>query len=124
MGRFVPKPVKEHLDALFLQVLGYLKFVKYNQLSTDAKSGLRSVPFTVLRKTLGMEESQPEEPGPLRDYLLHESLHALWWAGGIGDQPHITLAEWETCRAAYLAYEHEFLPKLVEIDNFRMEGRK
>ncbi len=75
-------------------VIEYLRWQKFES--------LRQVPgsqFNLMAPGTLFPKGAPERPEPW-DLYKKCSRWGLWWPGGVADQPHILMQEFETCQAA------------------------
>jgi hypothetical protein len=98
---------------LYDTILERLKWDTYKGLLQNIQSGLKALPESYL--------FPKGEPGQMPEvFRLYRRCNALgtllWWAGGVADQPHILIREFEMCAAAESRFQNEELPKLREMD--------
>lgn len=48
-----------------------------------------------------------EMPEPYRLWRMCEEHSSLWWPGGVSNQPHILMAEFAACEAAYSDFREQ-----------------
>ena len=112
MGLGTGKSVTEHLQAIYDNVVLYLKYAEYKRLlESDPRSGLR----TKVREDILFPKGHPSEVSDVLALYRRMEKWGSWWAGGVADQPHLLLAELDMCRAAVVHVETVDYPYLMSI---------
>ena len=111
MGLGTGKSVSEHLLAIYDNVVLYLKYAEYKRLlDSDLQSGLR-----MTREDLLFPKGHPSEPPEVLTLYRRADKWGNWWEGGLSDQPHLLLAEFDMCRAAIAQVQNEDYPYLYRL---------
>jgi hypothetical protein len=94
----------------------WLKWSEYKRLiDHDLQSGLRRVPERILFK-----EGHPDKPPQVLALYRQCEKWGKWWEGGVADQPHLLMAEFEMCQAAIAYFERVELPYLMRTHQERL----
>lgn len=66
-----------------------------------------------MRET-GLVPQKPgaEMPEPYRIWLSCQQHDTLWWSGGVSNQPHIMMLEFQACKLARSTFDEQ-------LDNYR-----
>jgi hypothetical protein len=111
LGLGTGKSVGEHLQAIYDNVVLYLKYAEYKHLlDSDIQSGLR-----MIREDVLFPHGHPSEPSDVLGLYRRIEKWGNWLDGGLSDQPHLLMSEMEICRAAIAHVESTELPYLVRI---------
>lgn len=86
-------PLQEHLEALEEAVLEYLEASYYRNSRSSTQAAMRQFALTP-------QNPEAQMPEPYRIWLQCRANDTLWWSGGIADQPHILMREFNRCRIA------------------------
>jgi hypothetical protein len=81
------------LEALEEAVLEYLEASYYRNSQSRVQAAMRQF-------ALVPANANAQMPEPYRIWTQCKSNDMLWWSGGIADQPHILMREFNRCRIA------------------------
>ncbi len=103
--------ITRHLAELEARIVERLKWETYQQLIQDNQSGLNR-----MRPQDIFPEGEPEQVPEVYELYQQCKTWGKWWGGGLADQPHILMAEFDACERAELRFKGDALLKLQELD--------
>ncbi len=87
-----------------------LRWELYKSLIQDMRSGLRKA-----KQDYWFPDGEPDQMPEV--YGLYQQCHewnTLWWPGGIADQPHILMMEFDECALAVAEFKAHDMADLQE----------
>ena len=88
-----------------------LKWEYYQSLIKDNRSGLHSA-----AQDYWFPDGEPDQMPEV--YLTYQQCHEwnkLWWEGGIADQPHLLMMEFDACAAGVAEFRDEDAPAIGDM---------
>ncbi len=93
-------PLSNHLDQLEKAVLNYLESSFYKNADKELQRRMR-------QKGLLPQEQDSKMPEPYRIWQACERHNALWWSGGVSNQPYVMMQEFAACQIAQDTFDRQ-----------------